>query len=1633
MILETLTYDLDAKTWSTPVMPPLDSERTLVLAFGSRDLLDDPAPLLALRRAYPRAKLLGCSSAGEIAGATVRDRSLSVSVTRFEKTELVATSVDVKDASESFAAGQALARALQRPDLRGVLVLSEGLGVNGSQLVAGLNSVLPSSVVVTGGLSGDGTRFERTWVCFGYSVRSGIVAAVGFYGDHISIRHGSKGGWDKFGPERVITRSEGNVLYSLDGKPALALYKEYLGDKAAELPASGLLFPLAMRATAKDDKFLVRTLLAVDHEKQSMTFAGDLPKGHLVQLMKADFDRLVGGAELATKTATGSGPTLPGAELAVAISCVGRRIVLGDRIEEEVEAVRDALPKESHMTGFYSYGEISPYAIGHSDLHNQTMTLTLFAESAAPLPQREQPARATTPTPPKTSPTLPAARAKPPVAVTVPAKIEVVAARPQAKPLAPRVGAAAANGRRELVELDEVDVSTGTLTSPSKLLHEPGLRVETFTYDLDSKRWSTPVMPPLDSERTLVLAFGSRDLLDDPEPLAALRRAYPKAKLLGCSSAGEIVGATVRDRSLSVSVARFEKTTLATAMVEVKDASESFAAGEKLAQALQRPDLRGVLVLSEGLGVNGSQLVAGLNAVLPSSVVVTGGLSGDGTRFERTWVCCGAAVKRGIVAAVGFYGDHISIRHGSKGGWDKFGPERVITRSEGNVLFSLDGKPALALYKEYLGDKAAELPASGLLFPLAMRATAKDDKFLVRTLLAVDHEKQSMTFAGDLPKGHLVQLMKADFNRLVGGAELATKTATDSGPTPSGASLAVAISCVGRRIVLGDRIEEEVEAVRDALPKEALVTGFYSYGEISPYAIGHSDLHNQTMTLTLFAESPTPLPQRERATNGATAASVDPPPPQAQTPSRRETPALALVERARSPVPDLTPAPAMALSPVTERSSAPPRASVREVAPAGSGGQAAGITFDVRKEGTILVVRLAGRMTETFKGAALAKQLEGDVLLDLGDVERVTSFGVREWLQLLQEAEPRMRKLYLGRCAEPIVNQMSMIRRFSGDGQIVSFYAPYACEACSTQFERLVDCEYDADAITKGVAPAASCPRCDGAGAFDDDAHTYFGFAAPHAGKSIPFEIRAALAALERRDEPVGGEAVEKTVEGRITRVKVNCKLDASVRWNRVLDGLEGQVVFDLGAAPATTTEGAAAFEAALRALVNETEAMRIEGCPRLVAERFVTPPRVAPAMIVSAILEGRCGPCGALRPVVVNVHDTATQLAEGQDPLALCKRCNAPLSFEASRPLLKLLGAHVLAATAPKATAPAASKPKASPAPSSSAPPSLATAPVVDPTPSLPAPAAALRKSGGTSSGLYAIVAALGLAVLGLGALVLRGQVPAKAAAAPEAPALIASIAPPGPAPSERASAGPTWSKTSDLPPPWVERVFVIDGDSVFVVGRGGPAANEEAALGMARSDALERLAANMLTELAGSPVHDFVAARVTVDPHGERQKEVIEPVARRYLRQVGPIATPERVDAISRQREQGVESFVRYKLSKPSYLAAVETYRQTANFQGLTVARFFPELEGSIRTEGDLIIVGVQPGWQGALVGVRPGDVVVSVNGHPVSTVDAFTRTANDEWNAAAPGSTISIELESLGARRTTRIVKPLRGPAP
>lgn len=380
MELQSFFYTLQ-NGWSIDSFPNLDSPQTLILIFGASEFVNQPAPILELIKAYPQSVAVGCSTSGEIFDNVVRDHSLSVAIIRFHHTQLALATTPITSSESSFYAGQIIGKQLHTSKLRSVLVLSDGTStnVNGSNLVRGLNTALPESVIVTGGLAGDGDRFEKTWIINEGRPQSGYVSAVGFYGDRIQIGHGSKAGWRIFGPERRVTRSKENVLYELDGQPALALYKKYLGERAADLPASALLFPLSIRENPDATQQFVRTILSVDEETQSMTFAGDIPQGYMAQLMRASFNGLVdGAAEAAARARQDILETDD--TLAIAISCVGRRLVMGEYTEDELGAALEVLPKGVRQIGFYSYGEISPYGLGYCDLHNQTMTVTTISE-----------------------------------------------------------------------------------------------------------------------------------------------------------------------------------------------------------------------------------------------------------------------------------------------------------------------------------------------------------------------------------------------------------------------------------------------------------------------------------------------------------------------------------------------------------------------------------------------------------------------------------------------------------------------------------------------------------------------------------------------------------------------------------------------------------------------------------------------------------------------------------------------------------------------------------------------------------------------------------------------------------------------------------------------------------------------------------------------------------------------------------------------------------------------------------------------------------------------------------------------------------------------------------------------------
>lgn len=363
--------------WEAP--SSLKQKASLVFCFGSREMLSNPFFFEKVRERYPKAHIFSASTSGSILSTNILDDSVAITAVVFEATPIKAVQVSVRAGQSSYELGKELALMLPQEGLKHVFVVSDGQLVNGSQLVKGMLAALPAHITITGGLAGDGERFEKTLVGLDEMPSVGKIAALGLYGDQIRVGFGSVGGWDPFGPERKVTRSKGNRLYELDGLSALDLYKTYLGEHASQLPGSALLFPLSIRLENSQCS-LVRTVLNIDEKEGSMIFAGDIPEGCYAQLMKANFERLIDGAfEAANNSYEMLGASQP--DLAILVSCVGRRMVLRQRTEEELESVEDILGKGSVMMGFYSYGEIAPTAPqANCELHNQTMTITILRE-----------------------------------------------------------------------------------------------------------------------------------------------------------------------------------------------------------------------------------------------------------------------------------------------------------------------------------------------------------------------------------------------------------------------------------------------------------------------------------------------------------------------------------------------------------------------------------------------------------------------------------------------------------------------------------------------------------------------------------------------------------------------------------------------------------------------------------------------------------------------------------------------------------------------------------------------------------------------------------------------------------------------------------------------------------------------------------------------------------------------------------------------------------------------------------------------------------------------------------------------------------------------------------------------------
>lgn len=598
---------------------------------------------------------------------------------------------------------------------------------------------------------------------------------------------------------------------------------------------------------------------------------------------------------------------------------------------------------------------------------------------------------------------------------------------------------------------------------------------------------------------------------------------------------------------------------------------------------------------------------------------------------------------------------------------------------------------------------------------------------------------------------------------------------------------------------------------------------------------------------------------------------------------------------------------------------------------------AAGIEIVTRTVGPIEVVSITGRLTESFAGAEVGRALRGIVVLDLAHVERITSFGVREWLEMMNAARASGAELFLARLSEAVTTQMSMIRSFAGHGQVVSFYAPYLCDACGKNFRVLIDCERDAEVVRSRQPPHGSCPTCGSAGALDEDP-SYLGFAGGRAGAPVPANVRAAIDELANGDAPSAVDIIEKVVVGNVTRLRVRAPVDKSVRWNRVLDGLEGMVVVDFQTTR-ITVEAAENLARALRNVSGDVASLDLSSCPMSVLEAIGSGARLDRVHLVSASVEGVCPSCRASRTATVPVSDC--EAAATGAPLRLpCRRCNTPLEVPDVATTFRVFFGGVVTRSSPAAP--------------------------------LPPPARLTRKPPPWVILACTAIAGLGLLATGL---VLITRYPS----------------------SDRERAASPPQEASTVMPAWASAPITRDGSNVLVVGRSGLVASEEEGLALAQADAIRQLGALMVAEMKASPVKGYLSARLGAPPSTPLPADELHAIRERYLRDVGASSTPERVELAAQRTPAGLEIHARYAVTETALKGAVATYSRATQIGGATFAPTFPLFVGRGGAGGSVMAVSADE--RAVRAGVVAGDVVASVDGHAVVALESFNVLTNKQ----------------------------------
>jgi hypothetical protein len=600
----------------------------------------------------------------------------------------------------------------------------------------------------------------------------------------------------------------------------------------------------------------------------------------------------------------------------------------------------------------------------------------------------------------------------------------------------------------------------------------------------------------------------------------------------------------------------------------------------------------------------------------------------------------------------------------------------------------------------------------------------------------------------------------------------------------------------------------------------------------------------------------------------------------------------------------------------------------------------AGVAYALSRRplGAVTLATLQGRINETFDGGAVGSLLAETplVLLDLAGVERLTSYGVREWMVML-EACPQT-ELWLARCPEAVLTQLATIKSFAGHARVASMLLPFHCETCGGSAAKPFDIETDAGELLGGRVLPIPCKQCAGEATFDDDP-SWLRFAKPWLGKPVPVAVRGALAVLARDSAHIP-PALEKLVLGAETHVRIRNATEHRVRFRKLLDGVEGRLCVDVRERNALDERAAGELARALATLGPEVLAIEVRGAPPELVTALQGNPRVR---VTSRYVTARCPGCDAPRPVVIQSRPTTADAP-------LCVHCNEPLVLpedppepppaEAPPPVLEAPDPPTGAEATPRPAAVLAEGPPAPEAPvlaALTAPPELAP-----PRTDTPPPRAPLWLLAG---------AAVALA----GAAIWLSVGPAK-------PPVAAASA------GHSASAPPAATPAPSAPP----SEEVIRGPNTVEIVAYGRGATEDEAFAAARARAHVLLIEAIRKALA-TDVRTAVDRAARPTPAAE--------LSHRVALHLGPSASLERVSVQSAPSDEGRVLTGRFRVTTIFFQKALSYWSGTESFRGLGVVPAFP----TAGEAGWLVVAGAPD-----RTGVRPGDLIVAVGDRTLSPAD-------------------------------------------